>query len=214
MLAFNNVFVNLDSYSGEFAQNYYLYRDDEGKFNPVMWDFNESFGRFSQTGSGILNSTAEKQKMSHLLHSTEDNYPLIKQLLSIPMYKRMYIAHMKTILQENFENGAYYEKAQEMQAIIDASVQADNNKFFTYSDFTTNLDSDVTVASGRPGPSSATPGIKNLMEGRSSYLLGLADFTATTPTISEVSLSTETPQINTTRITSYNVCYTKLLRFR
>ena len=40
MLAFNNVTVNLDSYSGVFNQNYYLYKDDNGRFNPIMWDFN------------------------------------------------------------------------------------------------------------------------------------------------------------------------------
>ncbi|MDP5139243.1 MAG: CotH kinase family protein, partial [Spirosomaceae bacterium] len=38
MLAFNNVLVNLDSYLGAFAQNYYLYRDDYHRFLPVVWD--------------------------------------------------------------------------------------------------------------------------------------------------------------------------------
>ena len=32
MLAFNVVMVNLDSYSGSFAQNYYLYRDNKERF--------------------------------------------------------------------------------------------------------------------------------------------------------------------------------------
>lgn len=36
MHAFNNVLVNLDSYSGRFAQNYYLYRMDDGRFAPVV----------------------------------------------------------------------------------------------------------------------------------------------------------------------------------
>lgn len=198
MLAFNNVLVNLDSYSGGFAQNYYLYRDDEGKFNPVMWDFNESFGCFSQAGGSVnISSTASKQQMTHLLHSNDASYPLIKQLLSIPMYKRMYIAHMKTMLLENFDNNAYYEKAQEMQAIIDSSVQVDGNKFFTYANFTSNLDSDVSSSTGgRPGKSSGTPGIKNLMEARCDYLLALPDFTASAPEISGATLSTETPVIN------------------
>jgi len=38
MLAFNNVLVNLDSYSGGFKQNYYLYREDNGRFASVVWD--------------------------------------------------------------------------------------------------------------------------------------------------------------------------------
>jgi spore coat protein CotH len=36
MLAFNNVFVNLDSYTGGFSQNYYLYKDENRRFNPVV----------------------------------------------------------------------------------------------------------------------------------------------------------------------------------
>ena len=47
MLAFDNVLVNLDSYIGAFAQNYYLYKDDNDRFLSIVWDLNESFGRFS-----------------------------------------------------------------------------------------------------------------------------------------------------------------------
>ena len=43
MIAFDNIIVNLDSYIGIFAQNYYLYKDNTGRFNCVLWDFNESF---------------------------------------------------------------------------------------------------------------------------------------------------------------------------
>ena len=107
MLAFDNALVNLDSYIGAFTQNYYLYRDNNGRFNPVVWDLNESFGRFAMTGSGSLNSTTQKQQMSHLLNETDPNFPLVQKLMSIPMYKRMYLAHFKTILLENFDNGSY-----------------------------------------------------------------------------------------------------------
>ena len=53
MLAFNSVMVNLDSYSGVFAQNYYLYRDTSGRFNQIVWDLNMCFGGFPFLGSGI-----------------------------------------------------------------------------------------------------------------------------------------------------------------
>lgn len=197
MLAFNNVLVNLDSYSGMFSQNYYLYRDDSGRFIPIMWDFNESFGRFSQSGSTNLNGTADKQKMSHLLHENDADFPLIQKLLNVPMYKRMYIAHMKTIVLENFDNNEYFTAGETLQDIIDAAVQADGNKFFSYSNFISNLTNDISV--GPPGPGgSSTPGISNLMDGRSSYLLGLSDFTQTEPTISDIELSNPTPIMNET----------------
>ena len=196
MLAFNNILVNLDSYIGGFKQNYYLYRDETDRFSSIVWDLNESFGRFSMTGSGNLNSTAAKQQMDHLLHDTDANFPLTRQLLSVPTYKKMYLAHCKTILKENFENGSYATTGQTLQDLIDAAVQADNNKFFTYNNFLDNLSSDIGGGGGPGG--GATPGIITLMDGRSDYLLALSDFTQVQPTISNIALSNDTPILNET----------------
>lgn len=95
MLAFDNVFVNLDSYIGRFKQNYYLYKSDNGQFMPVVWDLNMCFGVFSDTGStgGNLTSTALKRNMSHLLHASETAWPLVNKLLAVPTYKKKYLAH-------------------------------------------------------------------------------------------------------------------------
>jgi len=184
MLALDNVLVNLDSYIGRFTQNYYLYQNDYGQMMPVIWDLNESIGVFSSTGSSNLNSTAQKQQMSHLLHANDSDFPLVQKLLSVPTYKKMYLAHIKTILIENFENGNYAATAQFLQEIAAESVQNDPNAFFTYSQFTTNLTTDINSGGGPMG--TRAPGITNLMDGRSAYLLGLPDFTATQPEISDV----------------------------
>lgn len=197
MLAFDNSFVNLDSYIGGFAQNYYLYRNDYRQFIPIVWDLNESFGQFAMTGSGNLNSNTAKQRMSHLLHENDANFPLISQLLSIPMYKRMYLAHYKTMLLENFDNNTYLTKGQALQTTIDADVQADPNKFFTYANFTSNLTTDVSSGGG-PGGGRSYIGITNLMDARSTYLLALSDFTQTEPTISNILTSVATPALNAT----------------
>ncbi|MFK8044124.1 MAG: CotH kinase family protein [Crocinitomicaceae bacterium] len=196
MLALNNVLVNLDSYIGAFKQNYYLYENDFDQFIPIIWDLNESFGVFSMTGSGNLNGTTAKSQMSHLLHENDADFPLIQQLLANPMYKRMYLAHIKTILLENFDNGSYATTAQTLQTLITNSVQADNNKFFTNANFTSNINSDVSGGGGGPGGGSSYPGITNLMNARSSYLLAQADFTATEPTITNVLPSNAAPNIN------------------
>ena len=196
MLAFDNVIVNLDSYLGVFSQNYYLYRDDYGRFLPVVWDLNESFGVFSQTGTSNLNNITAKRQMSHLLHANDASWPLVQKLLSVPMYKRMYLAHFKTILQENFANGTYYDTGLALQNVIKAAVQADNNKFFTYNNFIANLTTDVTSGGG-PMATSA-PGITSLMNGRNTYLSALTDFTNTEPAISGIALSDPTPVISET----------------
>jgi hypothetical protein len=194
MIAFDNALVNLDSYIGGFAQNYYLYRSNNGQFFPIIWDLNESFGQFSSTGTGNLTSTAQKQQMNHLLHLNDAAFPLVQKLLNVQLYRRMYLAHFKTILLENFENGSYYTTAQQLQATINDAVNADPNKFYSYANFLSNINSDVTTGGGPGG--GASPGITNLMNARSTYLLSHNDFTQTEPVISNVGTSTTSPAIN------------------
>ena len=191
MIAFDNVIVNLDSYIGGFKQNYYLYCDGTNRFNSTIWDLNESFGTFSQTGTIMLSNTTAKQQMTHLLHSGDANWPLVQKLLAVPMYKRMYITHMRTILSENFASGTYYTTAQNLQTLIGPSVTADANKFFTYSQFTSNLTTDVTS-----GMTNA-PGLTNLMGARNTWLMAQTDFTYTTPTITGIAPTTASPAMNT-----------------
>jgi hypothetical protein len=190
MLAFDNVLVNIDSYIGTFKQNYYLYKDDNGRFNSIVWDLNMSFGVFTQTGTISINNTTAKKQMTHLLHANDAAWPLVQKLLAVPKYKRMYLAHFRTILEENFSNDSYYTTGQSYQALIASSVQADTNKFYSYAQFQSNLTVDNT------GGMNSAPGIKNLMDGRYTYLSTLTDFTNTRPTITAVAPVVETPLIN------------------
>ncbi|MCC7301756.1 MAG: CotH kinase family protein [Bacteroidia bacterium] len=191
MLAFSNLLVHLDSYSGAFAQNYYLVRDNNGRMNSVVWDLNMAFGVFSNTGSGSLSPT-QMQTMNHLLHSTNSNRPLIQKILQNPKYKRMYIAHMRTLNNENFVNNSYYTTGQTLQGIIGPYYTNDPYKFYTYNDFINNLTTTITSF-----PSSI-PGISWLMNARSSYISGLADFSAVPPSISNINYSPGAPASNDT----------------
>ncbi len=192
MLAFNTVLVNLDSYTGGFRQNFYLYRDDAGRFLPVVWDLNESFGQFAQTGTIRLNTTNEKAELTPFLHENDAGWPLIRGLLSNPRYRRMYIAHCKTMLAEQFENGDYLAEANALRTTIDAAVQADPNKLTTYANFQANLTADVGDRRD------VSPGIEPLMEQRASYLNGLAEFSASAPEIRNISLSQNLPSVGET----------------
>ncbi len=191
MLAFDNALVNLDSYLGTFKQNYYLYKDNNGRFNPVVWDLNMSFGVFSQTGTISLNTTTLKKQMTHLLHNADAAWPLVQKLLGVPKYKRMYLAHFSTIMNENFASGTFATQAQSLQSLVSSAVQSDVNKFYTFGQFLSNLNSDVT------GGMDNAPGIVSLMNGRNTYLAGLADFTAVKPSISEVGPELAIPLLNT-----------------
>lgn len=194
MLAYNNVLVNLDSYSGVFAQNYYLCKDNTGHFNPVIWDLNMSFGGFPFAGSGNSSlgslTIANMQQLSPTMHATDPYWPLIKQVMANPTYKRMYIAHMKTIADEIFANEAYETMALELQQLTDTAVQSDQNKFYSYAQFQNAMHTDYAVGSY------SVPGISNLMNARNTHLQATTEFSQAAPGISNVTPGTANPLLN------------------
>ena len=168
MHAFNYSLVNLDSYIG-YAQNYYLYEDNSGRFNPILWDLNMSFGSFRLTDassyfSGMnISQVKTLDPLSHLYDVSVFPRPLMRNIFNDNRFRKMYMAHLKTIMEENFSNLSYLDSAHKMRQIIDQSVNLDSNKFYSYLDFQKNIDSTVTNTISYPG-------IKDLMSNRMNYL--------------------------------------------
>lgn len=195
MLAFNNVLVNLDSYSGVFCQNYYLYKDNTGHYNPVVWDLNMAFGGFpfsgnGATGTGSLTVT-NMQQMPLTLHATDQYWPLINAVLSNSSYKKMYVAHMRTMLNEFIISNQYLTNAATLHSLVDTAVLNDTNSFYSYAQFQNGLTTNYNVGSY------TVPGIANLMSARASYLQSTSDFLASPPIISNVLSSDSFPNLNT-----------------
>lgn len=194
MLAFDNVIVNLDSYMGVFSQNWLIYKDNTGRFNPIMWDLNMSFGGFPYAGSGAAGmgalTVATEKTFPPTAHSTDANWPLIKAVMNNVTYRKIYFAHMRTIVNEYFANNQYETIAKSMQKLIDSAVTEDTNKSFTYFDFQNGLTSDISLGSY------SAPGISNLMNARVTYLQSNSEFAAVAPTISSVVPSNATPVLN------------------
>lgn len=189
MLAFNNVLVNLDSYSGAFRQNYYLYRDLNDRFITTVWDLNMSFAGFpGGTGSGPLTTPSNLDPMSN---SSSTIHPLIVKMLGNPMYKRMYMAHVRTIVQEIFASGDYLSTANSLRTTIDASVQADPYKFFTYTQFQNSITSNTTISGGMG--STTSYGIQVLMDARVTYLNSNSNYNLVAPIISSYAPNTTSP---------------------
>jgi len=192
MLAFDILMVNLDA-PINFGHNYYLYQDKTGRFNPIIWDLNENFGGFSmqlgQMGPGGQMNVTQMQQMDPFFNSANSRYPIVSKILSIPKYKKILVAHMKTIMEENFSNGWYESRISELQNIIDAEVQADPNKFYAYADFQNNVSSSIG-GSGAPGPGNQSiVGLTELMNGRISYLTNYSSFQVITPVIQQTMIS-------------------------
>ena len=188
MHAFNIVLINLDSYTGRLCHNYYLYRDSFGLFHPIVWDMNLSFGGFRYDGLGTPLSNEKMQKLSLFTHYKQQNKkrPLITNLLKNSLYRKVYIAHVRTILNDYFINGKYRQRGELIQQNLDFYVKNDTNKLYSYESFRENLDK--TSAIGK----SKMIGIRELMEARTEYLKNHPLIDRPIPEISEVQYIGET----------------------
>jgi hypothetical protein len=182
MLAFDALFVNLDA-PVNMPQNHYLYRDASARFNPIVWDLNESFGVFRDLqGTGVLTVT-QMQQLDPFLRQSDTNYPIASKVLADARLRRMYVAHMKTMIAEVVANNWYRQRALAIQDIIDPHVQADQNKFYSYNDFVNNVTRSVGT-----GPL-AVVGLTELMGVRASYVMSNGEFQAAAPVIGSTSAS-------------------------
>ncbi len=181
MLALNNVMVNLNSYSGKSSINYFLYRDGNNRFQPIQWDLNLSFASYKNTGSGSDLDLKALQNLDPLLHADNLYKPLISQLLKDPLNKKIYLAHIRQINEENFLNGFYEKRAQELRGMIVVPFNDDKNKTYSYDDFQHSLNSTV-------GKKSKIPGLTELMAKRARFLKTHPELTKLPPIVSGVTV--------------------------
>lgn len=197
MLAFNNVIVNLSSYSGQYSQNFYLYKNDKGRFVPVVWDMNLAFGSFKNTGQGSDLDNKDLIRLDPLLHANNPYKPLIFQLLKNPDYKKTYLAHIRTILFDNFMNNDYEKRGKTLQQIIRPWVANDRNRSYTVAEFDRSLYSTI-------GKRSRIPGIYSLMSKRAKYLKKHQNLAGIPPMIEMVTMLGR-EQYSNEAITDFNL---------
>ncbi|MCB9316414.1 MAG: CotH kinase family protein [Lewinellaceae bacterium] len=180
MHALNNVLVNLDSYTGSLSHNYYLWIDSTGVGHPLIWDLNMAFGGWRRDYSFNQMSDQELIEFSPFTGYNLPKRPLISKLLQKPLYRKVYVAHMKTIVSEVLESGLWLKEAQEMMKEIDPWVKSDPVKLYTYEDFKNSLDK--TMVSG---PDKII-GLRQLLEKRATYLSAHPALSKAQPVIENV----------------------------
>jgi len=163
MLAFNNAFVNLSSYSGDKSYNYFLYKDKTGRFIPIIWDLNLCFGSLKNTGIGSDLSLENLQKLDPLLHLDNLQKPLISQLLKNPEYKKKYLFFIRTLVMNHIDNNSYLKRAIELQQFIKSDYANDKNLGYKVTDLEKSLRNTI-------GETSKIPGLAELMEKRGKFL--------------------------------------------
>lgn len=197
MLALNNVMVNLNSYSGNVSVNYYLYMDGANRFHPIHWDLNLAFGSYKNIGVGSDLELRQLQELDPLLHADNPYKPLISALLKDDFYRKIYLAHVKQILQENFWNGTYEKRAQELQGMIVVPFYDSKYNLYSLDEFQRSLRETI-------GKRSKIPGIVELMNKRGAYLKKHPELTALPPAILEVN-SVKRDKLSDQKVNRFNI---------
>ncbi len=179
MLALNNTLVNLDSYNGSLSHNYYLWFDTTGVAHPLIWDLNMSFGGWRRNFSFEEMKDIDLIQYAPLAEMENNKRPLISKLLKNPLYRKIYLAHIRTIVNDQLKSGLLMSRAQSMTRDIDSWVKQDDMKLYSYADFQNAMDKSI-----KTGPDNVI-GLKQLMSARSEYLQKHPLLNKTQPIITE-----------------------------
>lgn len=123
-LAHEIIYSDDDSYIYKGKMDYYVYYEPEtGRLTPLEFD-----------GNSAMNI----RNVEWDIFKNEDNvnYPLLNRLLSIPKFRQRYLAHVRTILDEEMDLNEVFELIDSYVSLIDSSVNADPKKLITYDQFT------------------------------------------------------------------------------
>lgn len=144
-LAAHTFVVNLDSYSSNMAQNYYLY-ESKGVLSVLPWDYNLSWGGFESSDSTSVINFPIDTPVSQVEMTDR---PLISQLLSDSQLLEDYHEVLSTIVAEYFENGYFEQKVAEIDSLISNYVKNDPTAFCTYEQYKTAVSTFIQLGNLR-----------------------------------------------------------------
>lgn len=147
-----------DSYVYKGKMDYYLYYEPEtGRITPVEYD-----------GNSVMKLNTVN--WSPFYNANKVNYPLLNKILAVPAWRQRYLAHLRTIISEQFDPQTAFPVIDNLKTMIDPLVQADPKKLYTYSQF----NSEINV-------------LKNFITNRRNFLLSNVEVAQQAPVIHSAS---------------------------
>lgn len=192
MLAINNATVNLDSYNGSLSHNYYLWADTTGVCHPLIWDLNMAFGGWRRDFSFTEIKDEALIQYSPFAEIENPKRPLISKLLKQPLYRKIYLAHFRTVVNDWLKSNQWLTRAQAMTREIDPWVKLDSLKLYSYADFQNSYDKTM-----KSGPDNVI-GLRQLLEKRTQWLLKHPLLIKPQPVISDVKHAKEGEKVKIT----------------
>lgn len=131
----HTVVVNLDSYTSNMQQNYYIY-ERGGKLTILPWDYNLSFGGFqSNNASDVVNFPIDTPVSGVSMESR----PLLNKLLEVDEYRVKYHEYLQQIVEGYFESGLFESTILAVDEKINEYVKNDPAAFYTYEQYEASL---------------------------------------------------------------------------
>lgn len=175
-VVFENILTDDDSYVNKGA-DFMLYRNPtDGRMHLLQTDANETF---TQSNWAVIRNF------------TATNKPFLSRALAVPELRQRYFAHYRTAKADL--NWAYFSpQATALRTLIDAAVQADTKKLYSYTLFQNNFTASVTLP--YTGPAGGTvPGLQQFLTDRTTFLNANAELAASGPIIASVQASDSSP---------------------
>lgn len=186
--AVNQVIANLDCYNTYYIHNYYLYQTQDGLFQMIPWDLDNSFvGAIMGWDYWTPGNVYEYDpyftgpSTSGATQPWEER-PLLYKLLNNPHHRKIYTAHINTIIEESLDTSVIRANINNLQALAyDAAIQ-DYNKAFLMNDYYSNVEDPLWTGWGFGG-------IFSTINERKQFLLSHPEISLTSPTIDNVMLN-------------------------
>jgi len=137
---------NLDSYFGTLAHNYYIYEQD-GVFDLLPWDFNESFGTFAMGCSSDVRGLYIDEPASGAL----SDRPMVGNVFSDDNNLAIYHDYLWQLIDGPLADEAFSTRVNNIADLIREHVQNDPSGFYSADQFELNLTSTVDRFYGLTG---------------------------------------------------------------
>ena len=193
--AVNQVIANLDCYNTYYVHNYYLYQTKDGLFQMIPWDLDNSFvGAIMGFDYWNPSNVYEYDPYftgPNLGGTTQpwDERPLLFKLLNNPIYRKIYTAHLRTIINESLNISDIGANVIDLQNVGLSAASQDNNKAFSMSDYYSNVNSALWTGWGFGG-------IISTVDARKQFLLSHPEISMSPPIISELNISENFVTVN------------------
>ena len=188
--AVNQVIQNLDCYNTYYIHNYYLYQTKDGLFQMIPWDLDNSFsgaimGFYYWSPSNIYEYDPyfTGPSLAGTTPSWEQR-PLLYKLLNDPYYRKIYTAHMKTIIEESLDVNIISATINNLQALGQNAASQDNNKIFSMNEYYSNVNTPLWASFGW-----GFGGILSTVDERKQYLLNHPEISLVSPTVDNVMIT-------------------------